>query len=89
MPLKRSLFALCIFCCIQINAFSQSIYSVDSKKDLIIGTLSLGIGTSLFFINNKPENIPGILNRNEVNIFALSLMFFHNNPLDIISDYAS
>ncbi|MDR1174523.1 MAG: phosphatase PAP2 family protein [Treponema sp.] len=86
--MKKLLLAFCIFYCIQINTFSQSVYSVDLKKDLITGTLSLGIGISTFFIKNEPENIPGILNKNKVNAFDRSLMFPHNKPLDIISDYA-
>jgi undecaprenyl-diphosphatase len=31
--------------------------------------------------------MPGILNKNEVNIFDRSLMFSYNKPLDIVSDY--
>ncbi|MDR1128912.1 MAG: phosphatase PAP2 family protein [Treponema sp.] len=84
--MKKLLFVFCIFCCIQMNVSPQSIYSVGLKKDLIIGTLSLGIGIGPFFIDNKPENTPGILDRNEVNAFDRSLMFPHNKPLDIISD---
>jgi membrane-associated phospholipid phosphatase len=71
-----------------MNIFSQSIYSVDLKKDLIIGTLSFGLGVSTFFINNEPEGTPGILNKNKVNTFDRFLMFSYNKPLDIVSDYA-
>jgi membrane-associated phospholipid phosphatase len=86
--MKKILFVFYIFCCIQINTFSQSIYGVDLKRDLIIGTLSFGIGASTFFINNEPENTHDILNKNDVNTFDRSLIFSYNKPLDIISDYA-
>ncbi|GHT90904.1 hypothetical protein FACS1894140_0390 [Spirochaetia bacterium] len=84
--MKKLLSVFCLFFLYQINIFSQSVYSVDLKKDIIIGTLSLGIGLSPFFINNEPENIPGILSKNEVNGFDRCLMFSYNKPLDIFSD---
>jgi membrane-associated phospholipid phosphatase len=86
--MKKLLFAFCVVCCAQTSAYSQSVYSVDSKKDLIIGALSLGIGISPFFIKNEPENTPGILNKNNVNAFDRSLLFSRNKPLDMLSDNA-
>ncbi|MDR1030547.1 MAG: phosphatase PAP2 family protein [Treponema sp.] len=85
--MKKLLFILCIFYGIQMNMFSQSVYTIDLKKDIIIGTLSLGIGISPFFINNEPENIPGVLNKNGINSFDRAVMFSYNKPLDIVSDY--
>jgi membrane-associated phospholipid phosphatase len=85
--MKKLLSFFCLLFCIQINTFSQSVYGVELKKDLIIGTLALGIGVSPFFINNEPENIPGILNKNKVNGFDRYLMFSYNKPLDLFSDY--
>jgi membrane-associated phospholipid phosphatase len=85
--MNKLLVVLCIFCRIQMNVFSQSLYSAAIKKDVTMGILSLGVGISPFFISNKPEDIPRILNRNGVNAFDRSLMFSHNRPLDIISDY--
>ena len=87
--MKKLLFAFSLFLCMQINTFSQTVYELDLKKELIIGALSLGIGITPFFINNKPENIPGILNKNEVNSLDRSLMFSYNKTLDIISDYSA
>jgi membrane-associated phospholipid phosphatase len=86
--MKKLLPVFCLFFCIQTNTFSQSVYGVDLKKELITGTLALGIGLSPFFINNEPENIPGILSKNKVNGFDRNLMFSYNKPLDIFSDYA-
>ena len=71
----------------QTNIFSQSIYSVSIKNDAIIGALSLGIGICPFFINNEPENIPGVLNKNEVNSFDRLFVASYKKPLDLISDY--
>ncbi|MDR1301272.1 MAG: phosphatase PAP2 family protein [Treponema sp.] len=85
--MKKLLCVLCIFYGIQMNTFSQSVYTLDLKKDIIIGTLSLGIGISPFFINNEPENIPRGLNKHKINSFDRSVMFSYNKPLDIVSDY--
>jgi membrane-associated phospholipid phosphatase len=70
-----------------MNVFSQSVFSLDLRKDLVIGTFSLGLGISPFFVKNEPENIPVSLNNNEVNIFDHALMFEYNKPLDIVSNY--
>jgi membrane-associated phospholipid phosphatase len=63
-------------------------FKIDLNKDLVIGTLSIGLGVSHFFINNEPENMHGILNKYEVNNFDKYLMFSYNKQLDIISDSA-
>ena len=86
--MKRSAIVLCLFYGAQMNVFSQSLYSLDLKKDIIIGALSLGIGVSPFFISNEPENAPEIASKKMVNLLDRSLMFSYNKPLDIISDYA-
>ena len=71
-----------------MNVFSQSVYALDARKDIVTGILSLGIGASPFFIRHEPENTPGVLDKKEVNSFDRSLLFLHKKPLDIISDYA-
>lgn len=85
--MKKLLLVFCLLYCVQIHTFSQSVYTADLGKDIIIGTLSLGIGISPFFINNEPENIPGVLNKNDINSFDQSIMFAYNKPLDVISNY--
>jgi len=68
------------------NIFSQTVYELNLKRELILGTLSLGIGITPFFVNNEPENIPVNLNKNKVNSFDRLFMFSYNKPLDFISD---
>ena len=83
---KKFLFIVCLFS-ISFNAYSESVFTYDLKKDIILGTLSLGIFASPFFVNNEPENIPTNLGKDDVNIFDRSLMFSYNKPLDMTSDY--
>jgi membrane-associated phospholipid phosphatase len=84
--MKKILFIFCLFLCIKTNSFSQTVYELNLKREIIIGALSLGIGITPFFVNNEPENIPGKLNKNDVNSFDRALMFSYNKPLDIITD---
>jgi membrane-associated phospholipid phosphatase len=78
-----------IFCLflINFNAYSESVFSYDLKKDIVLGTLSLGMFASPFFVNNEPENIPMTWDKNDVNVFDRGLMLSYNKPLDIFSDY--
>jgi len=87
--MKKLLIVFCFISCMQINIFSQTVYDLDLKKDLIIGSLSIGMGITPFFINNKPENIPNMLDKNNINNFDRSLMFSYNKYLDWISDYGA
>jgi undecaprenyl-diphosphatase len=64
-------------------------YELNTRRELITGALSLGIGITPFFVHNKPENIPDKLNKNEVNSFDRPLMFSYNKPLDMVSDYSA
>jgi membrane-associated phospholipid phosphatase len=83
---KKSLFALFLFFCTGANSFSQTVYELNLKRELILGTLSLGIGITPFFVNNEPENIPVNLDKNKVNGLDRSLMFSYKKPLDLITD---
>jgi undecaprenyl-diphosphatase len=68
-------------------SFAQSIYTYDIKKDIAIGSLSIGLAISPFFVNNEPDRIPVSLEANDVNAFDRLFMFSYNRPLDTISDY--
>jgi len=72
---------------ISINAYSQSVFTCDVKKDLILGITALGVFASPFFVNDEPENIPVDLNKEDINMLDRSLMFSYNRSLDKISDY--
>ena len=69
------------------SLYSQSVFTYDIKKDIIIGGLSLGVFVSPFFVENTPSQIPDSLNKNDINDFDRSLMFPYHKPLDMISDY--
>jgi hypothetical protein len=67
--------------------FAQSVYTYDIKKDMLIGSLSIGLALSPFLVNNEPGHIPFSLETNDVNAFDRSFMFSYHRPLDRISDY--
>jgi len=83
---KKLLFAFLLFFCMKTNVFSQTVYELNLKSELIIGALSLGIGVTPFFVKNEPENIPVNLNKYEVNGFDRSFIFSYKKTLDIVSD---
>jgi membrane-associated phospholipid phosphatase len=84
--MKKYLLIFCL-CIGAYNLYSQSVFTCDLTKDIIIGSLSLGVFVSPFFVENKPSKIPDSLNKNEINNFDRSLMFSYNKTLDMISDY--
>jgi membrane-associated phospholipid phosphatase len=83
----RKIFVIFCLFLIKFNAFSESVFTYDLKKDIVLGTLSLGMFVSPFFVNNEPENIPKNWDKNDVNVFDRNLMFSYNKSLDITSDY--
>jgi membrane-associated phospholipid phosphatase len=83
----KKLFAAICFLQISFNAYSQSVFACEVKKDLIIGAAALGVFVSPFFVHNEPANVPADLNKEDINRLDRSLMFQYNKPLDKISDY--
>jgi len=75
--MKKILLLFC-FLIISFNLYSQSVYTLDLKKDIVISTLSLGMFIPPFFINDDQE-IPTNLNRNDVNAFDRWSMFPFNH----------
>ena len=72
--MKRFIFLFCFFL-VKFNLYSESVYTYDLKKDLIISTLSVGaIGVSYLAPGNI-NGIPNELNRNDVNFIDRGLMF--------------
>jgi undecaprenyl-diphosphatase len=67
--------------------FTQSVYTYDIRNDIVIGSLSIGLALSSFFVHNEPARIPVSLKTNDVNTFDRSFMFSYNRPFDSISDY--
>jgi membrane-associated phospholipid phosphatase len=85
--MKKFFVLLCSFL-ISFNVYAESIFTYDLKKDLILGTAALGLFASPFFVHNIPENIPGSLDKENVNIVDRSFLFSYNSTLDKISDYS-
>jgi len=75
-----------LFLCAITNIFSQTVYELNLKKDFFLGALSLGISITPFFVNNKPDNIPVNLNKNDINGFDRPLMFSYKKYMDLVSD---
>jgi membrane-associated phospholipid phosphatase len=69
------------------SAFSQSVFTVDLHKDVLLGAASLAVFASPFFVENIPASVPTNLNKNDINTLDRSLMFPYNETLDKISDY--
>jgi hypothetical protein len=67
--------------------YTQSVYTYDLKKDIVLGTLSIGIGLSPFTAKDLPDQTPNLLDKQDINGFDRSLMFPYNKAIDIISDY--
>ena len=84
--IKKIIFSICLLS-INFYAYSESVFTYDIKKDMVLGTLSLGLFASPFFIDNIPENVPTGLVKQDVNAFDRNLMFSYHKPLDVVSDY--
>jgi membrane-associated phospholipid phosphatase len=74
--MKKKLFLFCCFF-ISFNLYSQSVYTLDLKKDIVISTLSLGMFIPPLFINDH-QDIPTNLDKNDVIAFDRWLMFPFN-----------
>jgi hypothetical protein len=83
--IKRFLFLICFFT-IKFNLYSESVYTYDLKKDIIISTLSLGVIGGSFLVPGKINGIPNELNRNDVNFIDRGLMFSEDNTPHHIRD---
>ncbi len=85
--MKKLFIAFCSFL-ISFTAYSQSVFTYDLKKDLVLGAAALGVFASPFFVHNEPKNIPIGLNKENINMLDRRLMFSYNKTLDKISDYS-
>ncbi|MDR1325465.1 MAG: phosphatase PAP2 family protein [Treponema sp.] len=78
-----------IFCLIITSSYgyTQSVYTYDVKKDIVIGSVSLGMALSPLFVNNEPDQIPTGLEKGDINTLDRALVFPYNKTVDIISNY--
>ena len=83
--MKKKILVFCLFS-IGLYCHSQSVYTLDLKKDIVIGTLSLGMFISPLFINNAPDRIPESFDRNDINHLDRFFVFPYNKTLETIKD---
>ena len=86
--MRRFFILLCILI-IPNNCFAQSMYTFDLEKDLIIGSVSLGLAASSLFVNRSgsiasKDDIP--LTNSRVNAFDRHLMYEYNSSWDTATD---
>lgn len=84
--MKKLLISICSLL-MSLNAYSQSVFTYDLKKDLILGAAALGVFASPFFVENIPSSVPSNLSKDDINSLDKSLMFSYNSSLDKFSDY--
>jgi membrane-associated phospholipid phosphatase len=72
--MKRFVFIICFFL-VRFILYSESVYTYDLKRDIIISTLSLGTIGGSYLVPGKINDIPNELNRNDVNFIDRGLMF--------------
>ena len=84
----RKLFIICFMITIAINCFAESVYTYDLPKDIILGSVSLGLTVSSLFIKRSANAVSenDIFSRDNVNTFDRGLMFEYNKPIDILSN---
>ncbi|MCL2478450.1 MAG: phosphatase PAP2 family protein [Treponema sp.] len=88
--MKKCLIFICLIF-VSLNAFAESVYTYDLTKDLIIGTVSLGLTATSFFIGSSSSGASpnAVLQKDDVNPFDRSMMFSFNKPLDLTSTIAT
>jgi membrane-associated phospholipid phosphatase len=85
--MKKLFISICSFL-ISFHAYSQSVFTYDLKKDLVLGAAALGVFATPFFVHNEPADIPTDLDKENINMLDRSLIFSYNKSLDTISDYS-
>ena len=85
--LKRHIIIL-LFFIVGFNSYSESVFTYDIKKDIIISAISIGVYYGHNLINNRVRQ-SNYLNRNDVNIIDRRLMFPFNESFDNVRNYLS
>ncbi|MDR0526104.1 MAG: phosphatase PAP2 family protein [Spirochaetaceae bacterium] len=69
------------------SAFTESRYTYSLEKEILLGTLALGVSIPSLFIPDSPgKDISS--DKNRVNAFDRNLMFSYSKPLGIAGDVA-
>ncbi|MDL2229605.1 phosphatase PAP2 family protein [Treponema sp. OttesenSCG-928-L16] len=76
------------FLCLSITGttlFADSVYTLDLKKDIIIGSAALGLFVPALILEPSAGETH---EKSDINVIDRSLMFSYNKPLDVISTAA-
>ena len=81
--------AILCFLALCANLKAESVFSLDLKTDIVLGTLAIGVSVSSLFIETRPDRIPDSLGRGDVNAFDRALMVTRQNTaVKRVSDVA-
>ena len=84
----RKLLVICYLTAFAFKLFAESVYTYDLAKDLIVGSVTLGLTASSLFITRSASMASrnDIGPKDSINSFDRGAMFEYNKPLDITSD---
>jgi undecaprenyl-diphosphatase len=82
--MKKTVLLFCVFTVFTAQAFSEGVYTVDLKKDLILGGVSLGVFVPPLFLDPIGGSDNPLGDRDSVNAFDRPFMAAYNKPLDIV-----
>jgi len=77
---KKIIIILYIF--LPYTLFSESVYKLDLKTELMIGTVTASLFTANFFINSDPRDIKS---KDNINFFDKQFIYPYNKTADKIS----
>jgi len=83
--MKGFVFLICFFSAI-FNLYSESVYTYNIKKDIVISALSIGAIGGSYLAPGENNSIPNVLDRNDVNFIDRGLMFPESNKPHHIRD---
>ena len=77
--LKRVVAFLC-FLAVCSTAKAESVFSLNLKTDIVLGTLALGVLACSFLIDTTPGHIPAAVHRSDLNALDRSLLVTRRIP---------
>ncbi|QQO08354.1 phosphatase PAP2 family protein [Breznakiella homolactica] len=80
--MKRCILCVCAMLLIAGNVFSESVYTWDLKKDLIIGGISLGLFVPTFFLDSGAGDT---ISKDDINGLDRQLMYSYKGTMDTVS----
>jgi len=83
-PVKIIVLSICIFL-ITSPLFSESVYSLDLKTEVVILTVAAGMFVPVFLIDADPSDPGNINSKDDINFLDRQFMYPYNKTLDTIS----